>query len=190
MDSEDREHEGVVRVSAHGDPGDKPTLASIYRAHADFVWRAVLRLGIPEAQAEDAVQEVFIVVRKKLPQFRGDAAVNTWLYAIARGVCANLRRANERARRKLEVVPPPAPEPGPEEIAVNRDAAALVEAFLRQIPEEQRVVFEMVDIEGMRGPEVARALEMPLGSVYSRLRLARKRFEAFVDGHAEVGAVS
>lgn len=190
MDSGDREHQGFVRVSAHGEPGDAQTLASIYRAHADFVWRAVLRLGIPEAQAEDAVQEVFIVVRKKLPEFRGDAAVNTWLYAIARGVCANLRRANERARRKLEVVQPPTPEPGPEEVAANRGAAALVDTFLRGLPDGQRVVFEMVDIEGMRGPEVASALEMPLSSVYSRLRLARKRFETFVESQDEIGAVS
>ena len=176
-------HSSTVRAPAQpSDDRSAPTLDDLYRAHADFVWRAVLRLGISEAQAEDAVHEVFLVARRKLPDFRGDAAPSTWLYAIARGVCANLRRAHARAERRLELAPTPAPAPSPEDAATRSDAAALVAKFLDTLPEEQREVFVLSDIEGMAGPDVATALQIPLGTAYSRLRLARKRLESFVLG--------
>jgi len=185
MGGDSHEHSRHVRASAQA-PDDRsaPTLDDLYRAHADFVWRAVLRLGIAEAQAEDAVHEVFLVVRRKLPEFRGDAAPTTWLYAIARGVCANLRRAHVRAERRLELAPAPAPAPDPEDAATRSNAAALVAKFLGTLPDEQREVFVLTDIEGMASPEVAAALQIPLGTAYSRLRLARKRLEAFVKGGA------
>lgn len=177
------EHSGTVRASAPlEDEPAHPTLDELYRAHADFVWRAVLRLGIGESQAEDAVHEVYLVVRRKLPEFRGDAAATTWLYAIARGVCANLRRKRARAERRLDLVAPPAPAPDPEDAAGRASAAALVGRFLATLPEEQREVFVLSDVEGMAGPDVAAALKIPLGTAYSRLRLARTRLEAFVAG--------
>ena len=175
------EHSEYVRASAPlADERARPTLDELYRAHADFVWRAVLRLGIAESAAEDAVHEVYLVVRRKLPEFRGDAAPTTWLYAIARGVCANLRRKHIRAERRLEQVATPTAAPDPEDAASRAHAAALVERFITELPEEQREVFVLSDIEGMAGPDVAAALKIPLGTAYSRLRLARKRFEGFL----------
>ncbi len=183
MDEASGEHSETVRASAHHqDERAPPTLDELYRAHADFVWRAVLRLGIAESAAEDAVHEIYLVVRRKLPEFRGDAAPTTWLYAIARGVCANLRRKNARAYRRLEQVEPPAPAPSPEDAATRTNAAEQVARFLCELPDEQREVFVLSDIEGMAGPDVAAALKIPLGTAYSRLRLARKRLEAFVSG--------
>lgn len=175
-------HLGHVQASAQPHDRSTPTLEDLYRAHADFVWRAVLRMGIAEAQAEDAVHEVFLVARRKLSDFRGDAAPTTWLYAIARGVCANLRRARARAERRSALAPVPTPTLDPEDAASRAKAAALVAAFLETLPTEQREVFVLSDVEGMGGPEVAAALRIPLGTAYSRLRLARKRLEAFVEG--------
>jgi RNA polymerase sigma-70 factor (ECF subfamily) len=183
MEDGGRGHSGDVRASAQpSDESFPPTLDDLYRAHADFVWRAVLRMGIPDAQAEDAVHEVFLVVRRKLPEFRGDAAPTTWLYASTWGVCANLRRAHVRAERRLELAPKPTAAPDPEDAAARANAAELVARFLAELPNEQREVFVLSDIEGMAGPDVAAALRIPLGTAYSRLRLARKRLEAFVKG--------
>ncbi len=172
-------HQEDVRVAANARHG-LPSLAALYQEHADFVWRTVLRLGVAEAHAEDAVHEVFLVVRRKLPEFRGDASPRTWLYAIARGVCANLRRTHSRAQRRDELAPTPEPGESPEDALAREGAARIVEEFIACLPAAQREVFVLVEIEEMTGPEVAAATQAPLGSVYSRLRLARKRFDAVV----------
>lgn len=154
----------------------------LYRSHAGFVWRCVQRLGVPVDAADDAVQEVFLVARRRLGEY--DPAIASprgWLFGIARGISANLRRTAARAVRKLVVVEaPPGPET-PEHSLERRQAAARVAEFLDALDPRQREVFELVDIEGLRGPEVAQLLAIDLATVYSRLRLARRKFAAFVD---------
>lgn len=164
-------------------PADAEALARIYREHADFVWRAVRRFGIPEALAEDVVHEVFMVVQRRLPEFVGDTP-RAWLWSIARGVASNVRRGRERANRReqvsLEVVAPQTPA-SPEEQVGRAEAALLVERFLAELPDDKRVVFELCDIEGLSCPEVAQALELELNRVYTCLRIARKHFRAYLE---------
>lgn len=172
-----------VSVATTGEPSSpRPTLAALYRAHAGFVWRVVRRMGIPDEAAEDVVQEVFLVARRRLPEYEGRGAPTSWLYAIARGVTANVRRGQARAQRRLRVVtgPRPAAAPSPEDELRRADAAALVERFLAELPAEQREVFVLVDVEGLSGPEVARAVGIDLNVAYSRLRLARQKFRRFL----------
>ncbi len=157
-----------------------PRLADLYRDHADFVWRSLLRLGIAEAFAEDVSHEVFLVVRRRLRDYDGRAPIKAWIYGITRGVAANRRRADARAERRLRIVEAPPAPPTPEQAVERAQAAELVAAFLQTLPDAQREVFELVDIEGLRGPEVADVLGENLNSVYSRLRLARDRFRRFV----------
>lgn len=160
----------------------RPTLASLYRAHAGFVWRVVRRMGVPEAVAEDVVQEVFLVARRRLPDYEGRGAPTSWLYGIARGVTANYRRGQARAERRLRVVtgPRPAATPSPEDVVGHADAVALVERFLAGLDPDQREVFVLVDVEGLSGPEVAEALGLNLNVAYSRLRLARRKLRRFI----------
>jgi len=158
---------------------ERAQLGRLYREHADFVWRVLLRFGIPEAQAEDVAHEVFLVVGRRLSDYDPSAPFRAWLYGIARGVAANARRSRERRDNRLRVVEPPPTPPSPEEHVERSQAAALVEQFLEALPPAQREVFVLVDIEGMSGPEAARALGDKLNSVYSRLRLARTRFRQF-----------
>jgi RNA polymerase sigma-70 factor (ECF subfamily) len=181
-DSRSREHPLGVdsSVAMAQTTRGQPTLAELYEAHSGFVWRVVRRFGIDDAVAEDVVHEVFIVARRKLPEFEGRSSVATWLFGIARGVCANERRSQARTRRRLELVPRPEPSSSPEDAMRREDTRALVRAFLDTLPESQRRVFELGDIEGLSGPEMAVMLECPLNSVYSRQRLARKRFHAFL----------
>lgn len=163
-------------------PSARPTLAGLYRAHAGFVWRVVRRMGIPEAAAEDVVQEVFLVARRRLPDYEGRGAPTSWLYAIARGVTSNYRRGQARAERRLRVVTGPRPTavPSPEDEVGRADAAALVQRFLDALPADQREVFVLADLEGLSGPEIARALDLNLNVAYSRLRLAREKFRRFL----------
>jgi RNA polymerase sigma-70 factor (ECF subfamily) len=162
------------------DPHVSLSLDDVYREHAGFVWRAVRRLGISPAEAEDVVHEVFLVVRRRLAEFDGRAALRSWLFGVARGVASNHRRGRTRAARRLELVPASASPETPEEAARRREAAALVREFLGALDADKRLVFELADIEGMRGPEIAAALGLNQNSVYSRLRAARERFAEFL----------
>ena len=160
----------------------RPTLAGLYRAHAGFVWRVVRRMGVPEAVAEDVVQEVFLVARRRLADYEGRGAPTSWLYGIARGVTANWRRGQARAERRLRVVSGPhaSAAPSPEEAVGRADAVALVERFLADLDPDQREVFVLADVEGLSGPEVAEALGLNLNVAYSRLRLARRKLRRFL----------
>jgi RNA polymerase sigma-70 factor (ECF subfamily) len=157
------------------------TVAEVYRAHADFVWRVVQRFGVPTAEADDVVHEVFLIVQRRLPEFDGRGAVTSWLYAIGRGVAANYRRGQVRAARRRTVAPSPSPLRSPEDDAAEREAVSAVETFLKsELDLETREVFQLADIEGMTGPEVASALDIDLARVHARLKTARRRFNAFV----------
>lgn len=166
-------------------PSPRLTLAALYRAHAGFVWRVVRRMGVPEEAAEDVVQEVFLVARRRLPDYEGRGAPTSWLYGIARGVCSNYRRGRARHERRLRVVSEPKGPPSPEDALGRADAVTLVRRFLETLDPEQRVVFELADVEGLRGPEIAEALELGLNVVYSRLRLARRRFRRFLSNRSD-----
>ncbi|HWB80964.1 MAG TPA: RNA polymerase sigma factor [Nannocystaceae bacterium] len=154
-------------------------LAAIYRAHVGFVWRVVRRLGVPAEAIEDLVHEVFLVVRRRLSEVAQHGDGRAWLFMITRGVVSNDRRIRARRHRRHEDAPPPDPPVDPERLAAKAEAIARVEIFLSTLTDEQRVVFELVDIEGFTGPEVARVTEAPLDTVYSRLRLARAAFARF-----------
>lgn len=166
------------RAEAHAD------LAELYRRHAGFVWRSARRFGVPDEALEDVVHEVFMIVRRRLPEFDGRAAVTSWLYAITRGVAANVRRGRARSDARRRLVPMGDPPLDPEQAAQRAEAIACVGEFLAALDPDQREVFELVDIEGLRGPEVAELLDANLNVVYSRLRLARRKLEAFIDARA------
>lgn len=153
---------------------------AIYREHVGFVWRNLRRLGVPELEIEDAAHEVFMVVLRRLSEFDGKAAITTWLYAIVRGIASNRRRADLRRQRRHTEAPPPGPAEGPAEWLERSQAAATVARFLATLSPEQREVFELFEIEGLRAHEVAAALDVNVNTVYTRLRAGRLRFAAFV----------
>lgn len=153
---------------------------AVYREHVGFVWRNLRRLGVPEAEIEDAAHEVFLVVLRRLAEFDGSAAITTWLHAITRGIASNRRRGDLRRQRRHAEAPQPGPADGPAEWLERSQAAASVAQFLATLAPEQRLVFELFEIEGLRAHEVAAALDLNVNTVYTRLRAARSRFAAFV----------
>lgn len=186
MDNHDDEPQVAPpdRDTAASDP---PTLAGLYRAHADLVWRTLVRMGVAESEVEDLVHEVFLVARRLLPDYDATrGAPSSWLYGLARGVAANWRRGRSRASRRLALVEPPEAD-----VPVDRDldrtrAVALVERFVATLEPDQREAFVLCDIEGMRGPEAAAALGHTSNQVYSRLRLARRHLAEFLAAHGIV----
>jgi RNA polymerase sigma-70 factor (ECF subfamily) len=152
-----------------------PAFDEIYAAHVRFVWRIARALGVPEATIEDAVQDVFVVVHRKLSDYEPRAAITTWLFAITRRVAQAHRRRGGRTE-PLEVEPAGGADTF---AAVSRaQAAATVTSILDTMDDDKRVVFALVELEQMAVPAVARLLDLNLNTAYSRLRLARAAFEA------------
>lgn len=161
---------------------DEPEFEAVYRANVGLIWRSLRRAGVPSSMLEDATQEVFLIHHRRGDEFRGQSSVRTWLLGIARGVAANLRRGQQRfVRRLASQRDEPAPEHiDPERIAEQAEARALVETFLRTLSPDQREVFELIEIEGLKQREVASLTGASINTVGSRLRLARASFLEFV----------
>jgi RNA polymerase sigma-70 factor, ECF subfamily len=153
-----------------------PSFDEIYAAHFTFVWRILRTFGVADAALEDAAQDVFVVVHRRLPEFEGRAAVTTWLFAIARRVAGGYRR-----RRTTETLSKDPVGTADTFAALSRaEATQTVLAILETIDEDKRVVFALVELEQLSVPEVAKLLDLNLNTAYSRLRLARQAFEAAV----------
>lgn len=156
-----------------------PTFDEVYTSHVAFVWRVLRTFGLSGALLEDAVQEVFIVVHRRLPEWEGRAAITSWLFAIARRVAAAQRR--RKGNQHHEPLDHQLPSDEDTFAAMSRaQAAATVFQILQQLDEDKRVVFALVELEQLSVPEVASLLELNLNTTYSRLRLARQAFERAV----------
>ena len=153
------------------------TLADVYRQQLDFVVRTTRHLGVPEPQVEDVVHDVFLVVHRRLSEYDGRAPLRAWLYGITRRVVLHHKRAFSRAKAREVHVPVPRPSPGAEETIARHQAAQAVRTCLADLDDDQRMVFVLADIEGLSAPEIATAQRIKLNTVYSRLRLGRKKIE-------------
>jgi len=154
----------------------------LYDAHLDFVWRNLRRLGVHESDVEDRMQEVFVVAHRRFDQFeeRGHGP-RAWLFQIVLRVASDARRHRRRH--------PEDPDGGdalgrasvqaPQTDAVLRsEALSRLDAALETIEVRRRAVLVLHEIEEMTAPEIARVLQIPLNTVYSRLRVARTELEA------------
>ncbi|MCY1060850.1 MULTISPECIES: RNA polymerase sigma factor [Nannocystis] len=157
-----------------------PELMEIYRAHVDYVWRIARSLGIPADAAEDVTQEVFLCVHHKLHTFRPGGSMRAWLFGITRNLVLHDRRSYARRERHLAALSQPtATTREPDATVRVRQAAELMQSFLDELDLDKRLVFQMTEIEEMTAEEIAEALTIPLGTVYSRLRAARAKLERF-----------
>jgi RNA polymerase sigma-70 factor (ECF subfamily) len=148
--------------------------AEVYQEHADFVWRSLQHLGVREADLEDLLQEVFIVVHRKLRGFDGRSRVTTWLFGICLRVAArHRRRAFFRWERPMVDVPEQADLSTPEDRVVDGRRRRVLEQALSRLSLDQRAVFVLFELEGRTSQEIAELVNVPLGTVHSRLHHAR-----------------
>lgn len=174
-------HEEVLSTTPRSAaPGAAPGLdpAALFREHAAYVWRALRRLGVAEADVEDVCQEVFLVVLRRGGDFEGRSSARTWIYGIAVRVASDYRRS---ARVRREVVTDEVPEgresaPQVDTVALRESAKAL-DGLLEQLDDAKRAVFVLYEIEQLTIAQVAEAVSCPLQTAYSRLLAARKIVE-------------
>ncbi len=161
------------------------TFDDVYDTHFAFVWRTVRRLGVPRDAVDDAVQEIFVVVHRRLADFEGRSSIKTWLTGIT------LRVASEHRRRARKVpvaeVDPETIDAGkdrdPHDAATKAEAVRVLHRILDELEDERREAFVMAELEQMTVPEIAESLGVNPNTVYSRLRAARQDFDAAVLRH-------
>ena len=155
------------------------TVVGLYDQHFDFVWRSLRRLGVAGADLEDAAQDVFVVVHRRLASFERRASIRTWIFGIALRVAKLYRQRNARQRERTacDEALLVCPRGTPEEVRASMQAAERVQSLLEEMDDDKRAVFVLAELEHMPASEIATALGIPMNTVYSRLRLARGVFE-------------
>lgn len=151
------------------------TFKTLFSEHADFVWRALRRHGVPERELDDARQEVFIVVFRRLSTFEGRSSMRSWMYGIAVRVAMSMRRRAFFRRELLNV-------PQPEEHATHdmfetyaqKQALERLKVALSSLRHAQREVFVLYELEGMTIAETAAAMGVPENTALYRLYAARR----------------
>lgn len=161
---------------------------ALYRAHSTFVARFLLRLGARNEDVPDLVQEVFLVAHRRGGFTPGPAKPTTWLAEIAFRVSSDRRKKANRRREDSDtesVSLAPAAGDSPGRRAEARQALQRVQAALDTLTPEKRAVFVLYEIEGQACDAIAAGMEIPVGTVYSRLHAARRDF---AKAHASLGS--
>ena len=158
-------------------PDTLHSFESTYRAHFPIVWRTLRALGVVDSAVDDAAQDVFVVVHRRLGGFEGRASIKTWLYEITRRVALRYRhRAATDALRTFELPDLRAGDDLDE--AVDRALAAeILQAFIVALDEDRRRAFVLAELWDMSGREIAEALDANMNTIYARIRSARAELD-------------
>ena len=156
--------------------GEARAFEELVRTYQHRVFGVAVRMLGSSAEAEEVAQETFLRAHRALADFRGDAKLSTWLYAIASRLCLNRLASGEgrmsRARAEgLDRLPAAGGEPGADLERSEREAA--LHRAIAELPEDRRIVVVLRDIEGLTYDEIAAALSLELNTVRSRLHRAR-----------------
>jgi RNA polymerase sigma-70 factor (ECF subfamily) len=154
----------------------------IYEQHVDFVWRSARRMGVGEGHLDDVVQQVFIVVHRRLPELLEPASTKSWIFSIVHRVVADYRRTLRRKSPHWFGGDPIEPDElaaagTPHDDLVRAEGEQLLTRLLAQLDGDKRTVFMLAELEQMTAPEIAIATGLSVEKVYSRLRAARTDFD-------------
>jgi RNA polymerase sigma-70 factor (ECF subfamily) len=159
---------------------------ALVRTHFGFVWRSALRLGLPEDAADDAAQQVFIVLARRIEDVE-EGAEKAFLYRTTTHVVAELRRSHARRIARVragddeELADARDPDPGPDEALEQKRARAMLASILEKLDDDVRQVFVLFELEHLPVPEIARLLDLPEGTASSRLRRGREQFQKIAE---------
>lgn len=152
--------------------GDAEAYDQLVGAHQDRIYQVAFRITGNREDAWDAAQDAFVHGYQALPRFRGEAGFGTWLYRIAVNAALDIVRRRPRAARDLDPIWAADDDPAGE--AVRRDVQVRVHQAIAALPVDQRTAVVLRDIQGMSYEEIARVLQIPVGTVRSRLARARE----------------
>ena len=156
--------------------GEAAAFEEMVRTHQHRVFGVALRMLGNAAEAEEIAQEVFVRAHRGLGEFRGDAKLSTWLYTIASRLCLTRLGSGERlATRQGEeaLMRLPHDARGPDAALEQSELEGALHRAIAELPEERRIVVVLRDLEGLAYEDIAAALDVPVGTVRSRLFRAR-----------------
>jgi RNA polymerase sigma-70 factor (ECF subfamily) len=156
--------------------GDRRAFEDLVRTQQHRVYGLALRMLGNAAEAQDVAQEVFIRAHRGMAEFRGDARLSTWLYTIASRLCLNRLAGSERRlthHGEEMLVRLPDGRPGPDETLERGELEEALHRAIAELDEERRVVVVLRDVEGLAYEEIAEILDLPVGTVRSRLHRGR-----------------
>jgi RNA polymerase sigma-70 factor (ECF subfamily) len=165
---------------------DESRLRRVVSEHFEVLWRFLRRLGISDSDSDDAVQEVVLVLARKLDQVQVGSE-RSFVLSTAFRVASGFRRAGRR-RREVDdsaLSDFQSPDLDPEALAEKQRLRGVLQRVLNELPLELRAVFVLYELEELTMAEIAATLELPPGTVASRLRRARDQFEALAANAVE-----
>ena len=161
-------------------PAGQASFEQVYEASFDFVYRNARRLGVPQSATDDVVQEVFLVLYRRLAEYDGRASLRSWVYGILANTVRQYRRTFLRKQKPLQPIErdedlgPASSRAGPEQRAQHHRDVALLLSLLEELPQEQRELIVLADLEQLSVPEICACIGGNSNTVHSRLRVARE----------------
>jgi RNA polymerase sigma-70 factor, ECF subfamily len=165
-----------------------PSFVELYKTYFNFVWSLVRYLGVGPGEVDDVVQEVFITTYGRMSTIQRPESLRSWMYSIIR---RNVRSHHRNKRAALITTGSVPLEPEmlrpdwdtPHRLAEQLDQAKLLWSLLEELDAPKREILVLAELQGMTAPEIAEAIDIPLNTVYSRLRVARQELEEALRRH-------
>jgi RNA polymerase sigma-70 factor (ECF subfamily) len=178
----DAETEAALIAKAQS--GDRHAYGELVSQHHRGVIHVIYRMCGDVELAQDAAQEAFIKAWLHLPTFRPGTSLRNWLYRIAINTALDaLRRAARIADMDIESLPMPDPQVGPEAALLQKERTVAVQQAILALTEASRSVLVLREYGGLTYNEIASALDIPLGTVMSRLNYARRQLKQSLQPH-------
>jgi RNA polymerase sigma-70 factor, ECF subfamily len=168
-----------IASAARRSDADQARLRRAFLENYAGVWRSLRRMGVTASGAEDAAQQVFVIALEAVARIR-EGSERAFLYGTAVRVAHGLRRRGEREVPDIGLEFLPSPFPTPDQLADQKRAREVLDAFILSLDVDTRSVFVLTEFDGFTTPEIAELLEVPLGTAASRLRRARARLQAMM----------
>jgi RNA polymerase sigma-70 factor, ECF subfamily len=157
-----------------------PSFQELCSVYFEFVWKCARAFGSESDEIDDVVQDVFLVVQRRLADLKEERLARSWIYSITRRVVSTQRRRRRErhSHDAPEVESLSSPEQSPLAAAERQAQVRILSALLDGLDERKREVFVLSEILELNGREIAETIGVPMNTVYSRLRAAREEFDA------------
>jgi len=164
-----------IELVTRAQSGDRNAFSELVRTHAQGVLNVIYRMCGDMQIAEDAAQETFIQAWLRLQSYRPHASLRNWLYRIAVNTAIDMLRKEKRILPSaIEDLNLTDSGPGPETLVANSERTEMVQEAILALPDASRAVLVLREFEGLSYQEIAESIDIPVGTVMSRLNYARK----------------